>query len=127
MTKTSKEHPNKRLKGAAPIGERAGISIAATPIGDGARTTPAGDAPLDRRKTSILGTVVYEYIATGEPVGSATLTQKYNLGVSAATVRAEMASLEEDDDASDGSADETRQYRPVSLNAAAQRLGALLR
>lgn len=57
---------------------------------------PAGEPPLDRRKTSILGTVVYEYIATGEPVGSATLTQKYNLGVSPATVRNEMASLEED-------------------------------
>ncbi|HXM17935.1 MAG TPA: heat-inducible transcriptional repressor HrcA [Candidatus Tumulicola sp.] len=51
---------------------------------------------LDRRKTSILGTVVYEYIATGEPVGSATLTQKYNLGISPATVRAEMASLEDE-------------------------------
>ncbi len=45
---------------------------------------------------SILGTVVYEYIATGEPVGSATLTQKYNIGVSPATVRAEMASLEDE-------------------------------
>ena len=51
---------------------------------------------LDRRKTSILGTVVYEYIATGEPVGSATLTQKYNLGISPATVRAEMAALEDE-------------------------------
>src|SRR5579864_8949822 len=51
---------------------------------------------LDRRKMSILGTVVYEYIATGEPVGSATLTQKYNLGISPATVRSEMASLEEE-------------------------------
>jgi len=57
---------------------------------DAAAETPA----LDRRKTSILGTVVYEYIATGEPVGSATLIQKYNLGVSSATVRAEMAALE---------------------------------
>src|SRR6202049_307608 len=58
---------------------------------------PAGDSPeLDRRQTSILGTVVYEYIATGEPVGSTTLTQKYNLGVSPATVRAEMAALEEE-------------------------------
>ncbi|MDQ6781623.1 MAG: heat-inducible transcriptional repressor HrcA [Candidatus Eremiobacteraeota bacterium] len=43
-----------------------------------------------------MGTVVYEYIATGEPVGSATLTQKYNLGISPATVRAELASLDED-------------------------------
>jgi heat-inducible transcriptional repressor len=51
---------------------------------------------LDRRKTAILGTVVYEYIATGEPVGSATLTQKYNLGISPATVRAELASLDEE-------------------------------
>lgn len=61
---------------------------------------PASAAPcepkLDRRKTSILGTVVYEYIATGEPVGSATLTQKYNLGISPATVRAELASLDEE-------------------------------
>lgn len=54
------------------------------------------DEPLARRRMSILGTIVYEYIATGEPVGSAMLTQKYNLGVSPATVRAEMASLEEE-------------------------------
>ena len=63
-------------------------------------TRPARPEPvepeLDRRKTSILGTVVYEYIATGEPVGSATLTQKYNLGISPATVRAELASLDEE-------------------------------
>lgn len=49
---------------------------------------------LDKRKAYILATVVYEYIATAEPVGSATLTQKYNLGVSSATVRNEMAELE---------------------------------
>lgn len=61
---------------------------------DDVKTAP--DEPLARRRMSILGTVVYEYIATGEPVGSATLTQKYNLGVSPATVRAEMASLEDE-------------------------------
>ncbi|TAM57709.1 heat-inducible transcription repressor HrcA [bacterium] len=49
---------------------------------------------LDKRKAYILTTVVYEYIATAEPVGSATLTQKYNLGVSSATIRNEMAELE---------------------------------
>jgi heat-inducible transcriptional repressor len=59
---------------------------------NGTRTEPV----LDERKTSILGTVVYEYLATGEPVGSATLTQKYNLGISPATVRAELASLDEE-------------------------------
>ncbi|MGC1380637.1 MAG: heat-inducible transcriptional repressor HrcA [Candidatus Baltobacteraceae bacterium] len=49
---------------------------------------------LDKRKAYILATVVYEYIATAEPVGSQSLTQKYNLGVSSATVRNEMAELE---------------------------------
>jgi heat-inducible transcriptional repressor len=49
---------------------------------------------LDKRKAFILQTVVYEYIHTAEPVGSQTLTQKYNLGVSSATIRNEMAELE---------------------------------
>ncbi len=53
-----------------------------------------GEGSLDKRKAYILATVVYEYIATAEPVGSNTLTQKYNLGVSSATVRNEMAELE---------------------------------
>jgi heat-inducible transcriptional repressor len=55
------------------------------------------DAPtggLDKRKAYILATVVYEYIATAEPVASQALTHKYNLGVSSATVRNEMAELE---------------------------------
>lgn len=49
---------------------------------------------LDKRKAYILATVVYEYIATAEPVASQALTHKYNLGVSSATVRNEMAELE---------------------------------
>jgi len=49
---------------------------------------------LDKRKAFILATVVYEYINTAEPVGSVALTQKYNLGVSSATIRNEMAELE---------------------------------
>ncbi len=56
-------------------------------------TTP-GQPELDKRKAFILATVVYEYVATAEPVGSNTLTQKYNLGVSSATIRNEMAELE---------------------------------
>jgi len=51
-------------------------------------------AQLDSRKAYILATVVYEYIETAEPVGSNTLLQKYNLGVSSATIRNEMAELE---------------------------------
>jgi len=64
-----------------------------------AKTPQPGDAKavpidLDKRKAFILATVVYEYVATAEPVGSHTLTQKYNLGVSSATIRNEMAELE---------------------------------
>ena len=53
---------------------------------------PAGE--LDPRKAYILATVVYEYIMTAEPVGSNTLLHKYQLGVSSATIRNEMAELE---------------------------------
>lgn len=53
-----------------------------------------GGGELDKRKAYILATVVYEYIATAEPVASQSLTQKYSLGVSSATVRNEMAELE---------------------------------
>ena len=49
---------------------------------------------LDARKAYILATVVYEYIMTAEPVGSSTLQHKYDLGVSSATIRNEMAELE---------------------------------
>jgi heat-inducible transcriptional repressor len=78
---------------------RSGAIGMSGPTGGAAESGPpaaAQDEPLARRRMSILGTVVYEYIATGEPVGSATLTHKYNLGVSPATVRAEMASLEDE-------------------------------
>ena len=55
---------------------------------------PGNPGGLDKRKAYILATVVYEYIATAEPVASQTLTQKYQLGVSSATVRNELADLE---------------------------------
>ncbi len=61
-------------------------------IGPHTEGPPAGG--LDKRKAYILATVVYEYIATAEPVASQSLTQKYNLGVSSATVRNELADLE---------------------------------
>lgn len=50
---------------------------------------------LDARKTAILRTVVEEHIKTGQPVGSRTVVRKYHLGLSPATVRNEMADLEE--------------------------------
>ncbi|SET41769.1 heat-inducible transcription repressor HrcA [Natronincola peptidivorans] len=50
---------------------------------------------LDDRKIKILQTIIRDYIETAEPVGSRTLSKKYNLGVSAATIRNEMADLED--------------------------------
>lgn len=48
---------------------------------------------LSARQTQILKTIVDEYITTANPVGSASLDRKYNLGISPATIRAEMAAL----------------------------------
>ena len=50
---------------------------------------------MDSRKAKILEAVVLDYIETAEPVGSRTISKKYDLGVSSATIRNEMADLEE--------------------------------
>jgi heat-inducible transcriptional repressor len=50
---------------------------------------------LSRRRKLVLELVVREYIASATPVGSRILSQHYDLGVSPATVRNEMAYLEE--------------------------------
>lgn len=48
---------------------------------------------LTQRQIQILKTIIEEYIATADPVGSETLEKKYNLGVSPATIRNEMVKL----------------------------------
>ncbi len=50
---------------------------------------------LDERKKQILYAAVQEYILTAEPVSSAKLVAKYRLNVSPATVRNELAALED--------------------------------
>ncbi|NLK21539.1 MAG: heat-inducible transcription repressor HrcA [Epulopiscium sp.] len=50
---------------------------------------------LDERKIKILDAIIKDYILTGEPVGSRTISKKYELGVSSATIRNEMSDLEE--------------------------------
>jgi len=50
---------------------------------------------LDERKRKILQTIVDDYVSTAEPVGSRTLARKYSLGISPATIRNEMADLEQ--------------------------------
>lgn len=51
---------------------------------------------LDERKTAILRAVVQEYIATGQPVGSAHVAAIAGVKVSPATVRNDMAMLEQE-------------------------------
>ncbi len=50
---------------------------------------------LDRRKAQILKAIVEDHVKTGLPVGSRAVARKYRLGVSPATIRNEMADLEE--------------------------------
>ncbi len=50
---------------------------------------------LTERQLEVVFSVVYEYIRTGEPAGSRTISKKYLRGCSPATIRNEMADLEE--------------------------------
>lgn len=50
---------------------------------------------LDERKIRILAAIIDDYIATAEPIGSRTIARKYHIGISPATIRNEMADLEE--------------------------------
>lgn len=50
---------------------------------------------LDGRKKAILKAVIEEYIMTAEPVGSRTIAKNHELGLSSATIRNEMADLED--------------------------------
>ena len=50
---------------------------------------------LSERKQKILQAVVDEYITTAEPVSSGEIKEKYLADISSATIRNELASLEE--------------------------------
>jgi heat-inducible transcriptional repressor len=50
---------------------------------------------LDERKQKVLYAIIKSYIESAEPIGSRTLTKKYQLGVSSATIRNEMSDLED--------------------------------
>jgi heat-inducible transcriptional repressor len=51
---------------------------------------------LDDRKLDVLRAIVEDYVSTREPVGSKVLVERHQLGVSPATVRNDMAVLEEE-------------------------------
>ena len=50
---------------------------------------------LDERKVKILDAIIRNYLETGEPVGSRTISKYTDLNLSSATIRNEMADLEE--------------------------------
>lgn len=50
---------------------------------------------LDDRKAKILNAIIRNYLDTGEPVGSRTISKYSDLNLSSATIRNEMADLEE--------------------------------
>lgn len=50
---------------------------------------------LDERKMKILKAIIQTYMETGEPVGSRTISKYTDLNLSSATIRNEMADLEE--------------------------------
>jgi heat-inducible transcriptional repressor len=51
---------------------------------------------LTQRRNRLLQIIIDEHVQTAQPVGSAALVDKYHLTVSSATIRNEMAALEED-------------------------------
>src|SRR5690606_2537785 len=48
------------------------------------------------RQIDVLRAIVQDYVRSREPVGSRNLVERYNLGVSPATIRNDMATLEEE-------------------------------
>lgn len=51
---------------------------------------------VEERKLAVLRAIIEDYVATSEPVGSKALVERHHLGVSPATVRNDMAALEEE-------------------------------
>ncbi|MFM5968711.1 MAG: heat-inducible transcriptional repressor HrcA, partial [Micrococcales bacterium] len=52
---------------------------------------------ISDRSLEVLRAIVNDYIETREPVGSKTLLERHQLGVSSATIRNDMALLEEEE------------------------------
>ena len=51
---------------------------------------------LEERRLAVLRAIVEDYVSTHEPVGSKALVERHSLGVSPATIRNDMAALEEE-------------------------------
>lgn len=58
---------------------------------------PVSDRPVTERSLAVLHAIVGDYVASNEPVGSKAIVDRHSFGVSAATIRNDMALLEEDE------------------------------
>lgn len=61
----------------------------------GQQSVENANMDLDERKVKILNAVIRNYLETGEPVGSRTISKYTDLNLSSATIRNEMSDLEE--------------------------------
>jgi heat-inducible transcriptional repressor len=52
------------------------------------------DLQLSQRRKQVLRVVIQEYVKSAQPVGSKSIAQKYDMGVSASTIRNDLAALE---------------------------------
>ncbi|MGJ0204707.1 heat-inducible transcriptional repressor HrcA [Leucobacter sp. gxy201] len=57
----------------------------------------SGERNVSERSLAVLHAIVGDYIASSEPVGSKAIVDRHSFGVSAATIRNDMALLEEDE------------------------------
>jgi heat-inducible transcriptional repressor len=69
--------------------------VSASPVDDPV-TGHEEVAMQDERRLAVLRAIVEDYVSTQEPVGSKALVERHGLGVSPATVRNDMAALEEE-------------------------------
>ncbi len=58
-------------------------------------TSKKPEGPLTERERQVLEAVIDMYVETAEPAGSRTIAKRYDLGVSAATIRNTMSDLED--------------------------------
>src|SRR4051812_43842708 len=66
------------------------------PVTTAERRATGEVAMQEERRLAVLRAIVEDYVSTEEPVGSKALVERHGLGVSPATVRNDMAALEDE-------------------------------
>src|SRR4051794_24672488 len=77
-----------------PRPRRVSLALRPSECQDG--TGRGGGRVQEERRLAVLRAIVEDYVATEEPVGSKALVERHGLGVSPATVRNDMAALEDE-------------------------------